>query len=36
MCCKENAIIRKKQTKFYFSLEFGVLFGKFKFYFIDK
>jgi hypothetical protein len=36
MCCKENAIIRKKQTKFCFSLEFGIYFAKFQLHFIDK
>jgi len=25
MLCKENAIIRKKQKKFYFSLKIGLL-----------
>jgi len=33
---KENAIIRKKQTKFYISLEIGILFAKIELYYIDK
>jgi len=36
MLCKENAIIRKKQTKFYFSLEIDYYFAKLQLYFIDK
>jgi len=36
MLCKENAIIRKKQTKFYFSLEIGILFAKIELYYLDK
>jgi hypothetical protein len=36
MLCKENAIIRKKQTNFYFSLDIGFNYAGIYIYFTDK